>query len=100
MFNKFRIAGVIAIIVFILYITSWTSGKISEYYELKESNEQLQEDLQGKDQVIENQNNEIINKDKFILTNEKTIIRKNINNSVPSDDNVKWMREHRCKDCK
>jgi hypothetical protein len=38
-------------------------------------------------------------KDEIIEDKEKVTIRKAINRSVPTSDNLSWLQSNRCKDC-
>lgn len=74
------ILSVVALILFFLYREGEKKGIANEINKQQEQQIQIQ--------------NEIIQEKKQIQ------IRKTINKTVPTSDNIEWLRENRCKDCK
>jgi archaellum component FlaG (FlaF/FlaG flagellin family) len=50
-------------------------------------------------QIATQQNTELKVKDEIIEDKKQVTIRKAINRSVPTSDNLSWLQSNRCKDC-
>ena len=53
-----------------------------------------------KTEVIKQQEQQIEIQNEIIQTNKKVFQRKAIARNVSVNDDLEWMREHRCEDCK
>ena len=51
-------------------------------------------------EIKQNQEIEIKIKDEIIVEQKQIIKRKEARKSITTNDNLKWLRENRCKDCK
>ncbi len=95
--RNLKIAGAALVIIFIAGFCVYINKKLNDNYnsirELESTNKNLNDQLS-------NQNEEIKTKDKFIITNQATIVRKNNNRAVPDDNIIKWLRLNRCEACK
>ena len=95
MINYFKIGGYALIIALLFGSIYWVSSKVSEYHDLKTSVISLEKNIKDKDQIIANQNNEIIAKDKFIENLEKKRneirIKKQIIINKPIDEQYNWL---------
>lgn len=74
------IIGLIGLILFFIYREGEKKGKVNEVVKKQEQQIEIQ--------------HEIIKEKKQIQ------IRKTINKSVPTTDNIDWLRKNRCRDCK
>jgi hypothetical protein len=98
MINYFRMGGYALILGLLLGSFYWLSSKVGEYHDLKTSVISLKTNIKDKDQIIANQNNEIIAKDKFIENLEKKRneirIKKQITISKPLDEQYQWLLDN------
>jgi predicted PurR-regulated permease PerM len=94
--NSLKSAGTfvifLAIFGFLIYFSSLLKGYNNSISKLENINTNLNDQLQR-------QNDEIKAKDEFINEKKQITIRKAINRSAPTSDNLSWLQSNRCKDC-
>lgn len=96
--------GVLLIIGLILgsclYISSEINTLTKNNLELEKNLTKEENKNKNLNDQLQKQNEEIKAKDKFIINNQKIIVRKNIYRAVPDDNIIKWLRDHRCEACR
>ena len=82
-----KLEGITTTIIIGLFLAGVTWAA----YELKEKGRNIE--------IIKQQKIETKVKDEIIEDKKQVTIRKAINRSVPTSDNLSWLQSNRCKDC-
>ena len=82
-----KLEGITTTIIIGLFLAGFTWAA----YELKEKGRNIE--------IIKQQKIETKVKDEIIEDKKQVTIRKAINRSVPTSDNLSWLQSNRCKDC-
>ena len=82
-----KLEGIATTIIIGLLLAGFTWAA----YELKEKGRNIE--------IIKQQKIEQKVKDEIIEDKKQVTIRKAINRSVPTSDNLSWLQSNRCKDC-
>jgi uncharacterized protein YpmB len=84
-----------SIIVIIWLIFQFYSKALEQSREIR--NQALQQGKQ--EETVKQQTQTITIQNEVIKERKKVVKRKNINRTIPTNDNLLWLKAHRCKDC-